>query len=318
MHLKNYIPLLLIISIVSCTVFTEEDIENSNVKLLVPADSVSSEIQTLNFMWDWIEGASAYNLQIVSPDFMNAENLLLDTIISRNSFEFTLYPGLFQWRVNALNSGYSSGWTVQTLEITVPIDITKQKIVLVSPSDQHNTNSENITFKWNTLMGSDKYSLIVRTPDWDGDDFGNYTDLIEDNLEITMDEGIYEWGVMGHDTIENETSLPSIRTLIVDFTPPGKPTLSSPSNDSNLTSLSVDFSWIRNDDNGVSRILDEIQIFLTDTNRAPLVDQTIGETTFSHTFETAGTYVWRVKSVDAAGNNSEYSNLYSLTVTDEE
>lgn len=114
-NISRFLITCLIITNVGCSAFFEEDISDKIVVLLVPADSVITSELTQIFLWEYIDGADHYNLQIVSPDFDTAEKLVLDTSLTRNQMQFTLYPDTFEWRVKAYNSAYSTFYTTNFL-----------------------------------------------------------------------------------------------------------------------------------------------------------------------------------------------------------
>ena len=54
---------------VACDDFVEPDIDNEVVNLLAPANNLTTIQLTHTFWWDHIDGAEAYNMQIVEGTF---------------------------------------------------------------------------------------------------------------------------------------------------------------------------------------------------------------------------------------------------------
>jgi len=86
------------------------------VAITSPKDSLQTESEEIIFMWDKLEGATSYNIQIVQPSFAEAEKVLVDTTIVNNRFSHELAIGKYQWRIKALNAKTESKSIVRTLE----------------------------------------------------------------------------------------------------------------------------------------------------------------------------------------------------------
>ncbi len=127
--MKNYKTLLfflLVVALWSCEDIIEvPDISDRSVKILAPSDN--SELDTLNikFNWETIEDANTYRVQIADPNFIQAEQILVDSLIdvvdslgTGNSFnhQFTDY-GNYEWRIKAINSAYETPFTKASFQI---------------------------------------------------------------------------------------------------------------------------------------------------------------------------------------------------------
>jgi len=101
----------------ACTDIFEKDLSNQTVELLSPTDSLITQDKTQKFWWTLIEGSLWYELQVVSPDFSNTSSVKLDSVLENNNFQLTLQPGVYHWRVRALNGSSSTGYSENTLII---------------------------------------------------------------------------------------------------------------------------------------------------------------------------------------------------------
>lgn len=119
--MKSILRNLLIICAIlapACDDIFEKDISDEKVELLAPSDNVSTgELKNI-FWWETMDGALWYELQVVTPRFSNIISLKLDTTIEVNHFQISLQPGVYQWRVRALNGSSSTQFTTNTLTIT--------------------------------------------------------------------------------------------------------------------------------------------------------------------------------------------------------
>ncbi len=110
------IYLILLLFIASCEEALERPLTATKVTLLAPFDSLITSSHDHTFYWERMEGATKYQLQIVSPKFDSIVQLVVDTTISKNTFMQSLSNGRYQWRVRALNnstsSSYSNTWNL--------------------------------------------------------------------------------------------------------------------------------------------------------------------------------------------------------------
>lgn len=101
----------LIIVLAACETALESELTTRRVRLQAPANNLVTTDSVHTFYWELLEGATRYQLQVVSPRFDSVARLGVDTIISRNQFSQTLRKGSYQWRVRAFNGGSSSAFS---------------------------------------------------------------------------------------------------------------------------------------------------------------------------------------------------------------
>lgn len=94
------------------------DISGEQVQILAPTGGTVVNQNFVNFTWNEVLYADAYLVQVAVPDFKNASQIVLDTIIVQDStFMGTkafklLKNGVYQWQVKAVNSGYETPFSV--------------------------------------------------------------------------------------------------------------------------------------------------------------------------------------------------------------
>ena len=316
---KQYLCLLSLLFIVlfACSDFTDEDLENDNLELLGPANGVSTETQSLTFWWDFVDGADAYRLQIADPDFTNIVRLELDTLITSNQFEHTLYPGNFEWRVRAENSAYTTDYFPRLLSILEPVDITKQKVVLVAPGKEAKLNVKQIVFDWDELSIAHVYQFELHQTDWSGEDVMDPEVLTDSKLTLDLEEGTYAWGVLARDTVKKEETPFTYRNMVVDVTAPNKATLSSPADNANVNGLSQTLSWTHQENNELTDVVFFIQVYSDASLTSLFEEKEVDAKQYDVKFSEKGTFYWRVKALDKAGNESEYTSTFSFTIANE-
>ncbi|MFV0571690.1 MAG: hypothetical protein ACK5M1_04555 [Xanthomarina gelatinilytica] len=94
-----------------------EDISERTVTVLAPTDESILTITDVNFSWNDVEDSEQYRLQIATPDFETATQIVLDTTIVFTNFTKTLELGNYEWRIRAENSDYQTAYTTQRFSI---------------------------------------------------------------------------------------------------------------------------------------------------------------------------------------------------------
>lgn len=115
---KSIIYLLLIFLSQSCEDIIEvPDISQKAVVVLAPTEDVVINETNINFSWNTVEDADNYKLQIATPNFEAAIQMVLDTTITNTNVTKTLDVGSYQWRVRAENSDYQTNYTTQSFTV---------------------------------------------------------------------------------------------------------------------------------------------------------------------------------------------------------
>lgn len=307
---KILIGILLIseLAFLSCSVIFVMDISNEEVILLAPHDKLETTLSTQTFWWEYVEDANGYQLQIVNPDFNQIKVLILDTIVSGNKFTYNLSPNYYEWRVRALNSAYSTNYTVNSLKIDSTYDLSNETIILNFPVNNDTSNLSEQNFSWNSLYNAENYNLRLYYEDELILDTNSVLNEIKYNLD--NNEGSYLWKVNASNIVSSTQY--SERTFYIDLTPPNKRTLLLPENEAVLSDTTVIFSWKKETNNGSSEY-DSIFIY-NDVNMTDnVVSGKSSDQSFEYVFNT-GTYYWNVKGIDKAGNSGELSELWSFEI----
>lgn len=310
----KYILLLILPAtlLFACEDFIEEDIDSETISLLAPANNLTSIQLTHTFWWDWLDGAESYNMQLVEGSFTSVTKFLLDTTITKNKFQYTLYPGSFQWRVKGMNNGSETYFTTFSLTIDSSLDISSQQIILSSPTDNYITNNPNITFNWNSLLNADNYLIEVHENTFSGSLIYGPQVTASTSHIATLPEGILVWGVQGRNSTSNTSTSFSTRTLTIDTTSPAIVTLVSPADNATLNDVYNTYTWNQGVNTGTT-LTDDIY-FYSDASATNLV-KTMQAVGTSHQDSLGiGTYYWRVQSTDAAGNIGPASNIRKVTI----
>lgn len=93
------------------------DISNNDVAILAPTDRSVLNTTSVNFTWNPIENAESYHLQIATPSFENATQIIEDTLITKTNYSKTLEATNYQWRIRAENSEYQTVYATTSFSI---------------------------------------------------------------------------------------------------------------------------------------------------------------------------------------------------------
>ncbi|MDR1729763.1 MAG: hypothetical protein LBR52_03780 [Prevotellaceae bacterium] len=294
---------VLAVTFCGCDEFIEKDLKGKKVTMLAPADSLVTSITTITFWWEEIEGASDYNLQVISPDFDRAEKLWADTFVVGNKLEISLVPGNYQWRIKGMNGSSETGFARASFSIDSTLNLTNETIVLHSPANNAVSNRLSQVFKWNKLYNANEYRFTI-TGSSNTLLKDEVTQVTENSFEFT-DDGDYTWSVRGQNEISN--TLYTSYTITIDTESPGKPTLKDPA----IRTDTVRFEWTRVEENG-SLLFDSLYVFRDADFREKVIAKKTDKTFYEELLQ-PGTYHWYVRTCDAAGNVSERSATSMFT-----
>jgi uncharacterized protein YceK len=297
----------------SCGDIIEPSISKSQVQPEAPADQYQSISYTLNFWWDPVDHALSYHLQVVTPSFASPGSLVLDTVVKKNTFSFALSPGHYQWRVMAENGSSQTAYTLPRSFSVAATSIKQQSVQLNGPTNNFITNQSAIIFQWGSLYGATQYRFEIDT-----NNFVNESTVVSNlvtpgqqvNFTFPKDQQ-YQWRIRAeNDTAQSQWS--AINSVTYDHIPPAKVSLVAPTNGQSV-SLPVILQW----SSSLSAVKYKVYVFKSDSTS--LYNQNfpvpVGTTNYSFNLGNPGDKVyWKVTALDAAGNESQASELRSFVL----
>jgi hypothetical protein len=289
-------------------ILLEDDISDEVVELTAPVDGAQFNSTGITFTWEPIKNGTQYRIQIAKPDFDNPMQIIADETVEITSFTTQLNIGQYEWRVQAVNSGYETDFTTRSITIVSNEDFQSNSVTLSTPSDNLVTNDSSQTLTWQPVIGATGYhaqivnsanSVVVYEEDITGTSFS-----------YTFPDGNFIWRVRA--TNGSQNTMYSSRLVLIDSTVPNTPVLVSPANLSNTSDNDVSFEWTRAAVAGTAE-KDSIYIF---SNQALTTLKYKNEETSPYSTSTLddGTYWWYVRSFDAAGNVGPQSSVFSFTL----
>ncbi len=116
--MKRTLLILAIVLLHSCEdIIGVEDISDRTVTILAPTNHAELTGTNPTFSWNSVEDADKYKLQIATPSFSEALQIVEDTTVTTLSFTKILEAGDYEWRVRAENSDYQTNYTTHQLTI---------------------------------------------------------------------------------------------------------------------------------------------------------------------------------------------------------
>jgi uncharacterized protein YegP (UPF0339 family) len=308
-------------------VISVPDISDNEIEILAPLDGVVVDVPGVAFSWEEIEFADQYEVQIATPSFSVANQIVLDTILRDSTqilrrFEKALIPNQYEWRIRAANSDYETAYSRASFEVTSEEqgdDISDAQVQLIAPSDSVTITSATVNFTWDAVDGAESYTLQVATPD-----FQNPIQVVVDEVLTTtsfqtvLTNGEYQWRVKAVNE-SSETDY-SVHSLTIDDSDSDDISdavvvLLAPSDNAALNTTEVSFTW-----QAVTNATQyELQVASPDFNNPQqfVVNERFDNATTQTYTLNEGSYEWRVKAINDTSETEYTTNGFTLTLGDD-
>lgn len=317
--MKRYLSYSIFVALTffqSCDDVLEEDITDSQITIIAPVNEAMIEGNLVQFRWNVLEGADEYRLQITREN----QILVLDSLVANTILNYQMNQGEYQWRIRGENFAYVTPYTFSSdFVVAESLDLTGQTVTLQSPLNNKYFNDPTISFSWQGISTADSYIFQILKKEGVNetlifeDDNVIETSVTIDNLIIT-DDAEYIWQV----SAKNATSSTSFfrNTFFLDRIVPPAPNLLTPTSGQTFTtSQEVSFTWSFTDSGTVqSNISGTIEIASDENFATIILTNTNVDGQFKNTFSTVGTFYWRVKGEDEAGNVGDYTSTGTFKV----
>ncbi len=114
---------LIVFAVVLTTLFScseiifVKDISEERVAILAPTNTTTLEAGSISFDWEPVDEATEYQLQIATPNFAQAVQIIEEAYTTTTSLVFDLEANEYEWRVKAINSAYETTYTTHSLTV---------------------------------------------------------------------------------------------------------------------------------------------------------------------------------------------------------
>ena len=305
--------------LVSCDDIFEEDISNESIFLVSPNDGAEIEGNFATLQWQSLEDAENYRLEIKSE----TTGFIKDTLSASSNVVIPLSADEYSWRVRGENSAYETSYSFERSFTMIDInDLTSQIVFLNTPSIDLFTQSDELILSWNEINAATGYELVVDLI-VEGETMNviNETGLLSPTFLLNevsiMTDGAYKWSVKAFND-QSETIF-SNRFFFIDNELPAAPGLIDPENEEFLnTTESIVLDWMIPEDIGeIQSQISSVYELANDQNFQDIIDvETLTDESSNAEIQTltTGTYFWRVRLIDEAGNQGEWSEIRSFTI----
>ncbi len=284
--------------------------------LVSPADgtNINPNLSTLTLRWENSLSADNFDLQIDNnADFSSPE---VSVTVTGNKYSPADLPdNLYWWRVRQRRTGSVSGWSgawkfrVDTLEPSPPEPL--------SPIEGENLNDPIPVLEWSEPPENSlplTYKVQVATSRFfESGTILRETWVSEPRWEVSpaLPDNVYYWRVLARDNAGNNSLYSEVRSFRVDTLSPPAPTLVEPENDS-WAPGDFRFSWTSIPENSLPVVYNLVIAY--DSDFSEMVENVfLLENTYS-TSLAEGSYWWKVRARDNAGNWSEWSDAWTFTL----
>ena len=222
---KAVMGFMVVWGLASCSDIVEEpDITQEKVVIIAPANQTEVKGNVVNFTWEPLSDADSYLLQVASPDFDQASQVYVDSLMPETSFAKELLPNDYQWRVKAINSAYETEYTYSSFTVRKSDGFEGNTVLLKDPPNGYTTNETTVGFSWDPVEDAVEYQIQIL--DGSGTVLSDETSDAT-SMALTMEEGNYRWQVRALNE-DKEATLYSSRTLRIDLSKPNTPQLTAP------------------------------------------------------------------------------------------
>ena len=288
--------------------------------LLTPANGKVTTDSTPWLDWSTVTDATAVHYQLQVDDSADC----LSPVVSKTwlngsswTVDAALPDGVYYWRVRAVDaagnaSAWASAWTfrVDTTAPAVPTPLT--------PANGKVTTDSTPWLDWSTVTDATAVHYQLQVDD-SADCLSPVVSKTWLNgsswtVDAALPDGVYYWRVRAVDAAGNASAWASAWTFRVDTTAPAVPVLVTPANGQVTTDSTPWLDWSTVTD--ATAVHYQVQV----DNSADFSSPAESKTWVNSSWWTVssvlspGTYYWRVRAVDAAGNTSAWTSAWTFTV----
>lgn len=297
-----------------------------------PASNSLINYNDFYFEWTDVEGVSEYEFQSSQNPALNAEGALYSGVwnnkangapdrdhLTDSSIHSYGANGTWYWQVRTIDAaGNKSPWT-SPWKLT--IDIEKPDVFLISPEDNSVTNGAGVTQSWGSNATDVNHFVYESYHDAAGTNLRwresfNTTSKTAYNVA----DSTYWWRVMSVDNAGNESAWTSLRKLTIDNSAPLAPILRLQVNGIDVLSGSttnladVNALWNKPSSDTTRYVYQYWNDISGNSYKqsSPWQTDVLSENRNGSFTEGEGKHFIRVRAIDAANNESDWSNIFEI------
>jgi hypothetical protein len=189
-----------------------QNLSNQNVLLVSPVDDQVQSDSIVSFLWQELDFASNYRIQIATPDFSNSSFITEDVIVEVDNYSTVLTDSEYQWRVRGENETSVTPYSTHSFFI----DSSAPSAPILNTPNDRDTVSAPVFLGWSIDESSSQDTLYI------------YSDSLLNNLiiQIGLVETSYTftnpvldkyfWRLRSVDAAGNVSPFSPVRSFCVD------------------------------------------------------------------------------------------------------
>ncbi|MBY9000332.1 MAG: hypothetical protein KGD64_05425 [Candidatus Heimdallarchaeota archaeon] len=289
--------------------FIVDTVLPGSVTLVSPSNGAVTSDYTPYFDWNIATGAWRYRLEVDNtPDF-SSPGIIVTTSGTSYTSGLNLLNGYYYWRVRASDQAGNDGPWSATWQLRINKEVPPAPI-LITPSNGALITDNTPFMDWNPATLGVLYQIQIDNNGDFSSPTRDYTTALTYYTPSTLGDGTYYWRVRARDSIGNWGPWCSAWHFTIDTVPPGPPILITPTINQYINDNTPFMDW--NSVTGGYQY--QIQIDTTPMFTAPVRDYTSTATAYTPTVLADGTYYWRVRAIDLAGNIGAWSSIWYFTI----
>ena len=100
--------LMIMVFFMGCDDIFEENISDDVLTVISPKDNAIINSNSVTFMWNILDGADEYNIQVSEQ---STSAIILDSLVTGNIFSIQMESGTYHWRVRGENFAYMTSYS---------------------------------------------------------------------------------------------------------------------------------------------------------------------------------------------------------------
>ena len=295
----------------SFRVQTERDISDGVIRVIAPGEGMVSGKRDVAFSWEPLAGATQYRVVVVTPSFERAAGFAVDTLLEKTSFSTELTSGAYEWRIQALNSVFTTAAQTYAFRIQTEKDITREIVTVISPQSKAEIVKPEVNFSWNPVDGANHYRLLVASPSFAAMEWLAADRVMEETLfKQELPDGPYEWQVQAlNDEFKTVSAIHPFRVRTEKDLSGQKMTVIAPATGSVINQTEVLFSW--NAVEGATAYRLQIVSPSFDKMQGLIEDKEVEETVYRVQLGD-GEYQWRVYALNAGSQTNPVTTSFRV------
>lgn len=296
--------------------------------IISPVNEAVQQSNNVTFAWQPIDRAFMYSISLSSePNFLQPTPLsTASTSYPWNDTELmsSLEEGTYYWRIHAHRDGKWGPWS-EVHKFTV--DKAAPTVTFTQPSPDEGSYINNdfdvtLTAHDSSKLDSATVSLLNDSSQnldgrWEagcsyGDlDVSDLTQTCRIVLPAELPDGTYTIQIDSQDQA-GINAVSQSRSIHIDRTKPEASTLIEPSNNLVTRGYSIAHTWSESSSTDVDHYI--LERYDNAEGTSKLSSEKISSTSINSTYTEDVTYWWRVRAVDRASNESDWSELRKVTL----